>query len=211
MTTLTILSDTHGLHERVEVPAADVAIHCGDFTRGGNRWEVESFVDWFRNVPAAHRIVVAGNHDSFCEEAPDEMRTLCADAGLTYLVDERVEVAGLSIWGSPVTPAFMSLAFNRERGDSISAHWDHIPEGLDVLVTHGPPRGLGDRTLWGQRVGCDDLLAAVKRARPRLHVFGHIHEAAGEYQLDGLDTRFVNAATKRWVPRRVRRAVRLTL
>ena len=74
-----------------------------------------------------------------------------------------------------------------------------------------PPRGLGDRTLWGQRVGCDDLLAAVKRARPRLHVFGHIHEAAGEYRLDGLETRFVNASAKRWVRKRVRQAAHLTL
>ena len=61
-----------------------------------------------------------------------------------------------------------------------------------MLITHGPPAGILDRTEPGDAVGCADLLAAVRRVRPRLHVFGHIHEAYGMLEQDGV--RFVNAS-----------------
>jgi Icc-related predicted phosphoesterase len=48
-----------------------------------------------------------------------------------------------------------------------------------VLVTHSPPLGVLDRTAWGKRVGCEALGEALARIAPRLHVFGHIHEAYG--------------------------------
>ncbi|GJC79546.1 metallophosphoesterase domain-containing protein 1 [Colletotrichum liriopes] len=50
--------------------------------------------------------------------------------------------------------------------------WD-IGGGVDVVVTHGPPSGVLDRTATGSRLGCPDLLTAVARAKPRLHCFGH--------------------------------------
>lgn len=47
-------------------------------------------------------------------------------------------------------------------------------------MTHGPPRDILDRVVYGnERVGCDALLKAASRARPRLYCFGHIHEAYG--------------------------------
>jgi hypothetical protein len=41
-----------------------------------------------------------------------------------------------------------------------------------------------DTTYWDKTVGCDNLLAACRRAKPRLHVFGHIHEAYGAVRRD---------------------------
>jgi hypothetical protein len=37
------------------------------------------------------------------------------------------------------------------------------------------------------------LIEAVKRIKPKVHVFGHIHEAYGEITIDG--TRFINACS----------------
>jgi Icc-related predicted phosphoesterase len=59
-----------------------------------------------------------------------------------------------------------------------------IPPGLDVLVTHGPGYGRLDRTVRGDRVGCEVLanrLGALAKEKhgPRLHVHGDIHEASG--------------------------------
>lgn len=53
-----------------------------------------------------------------------------------------------------------------------------------MLVTHGPPFGHLDLLRWG----CRDLLRTLWRVRPRLHVFGHVHEGAGMELLsfDGL-------------------------
>ncbi|KAH6662248.1 hypothetical protein B0J14DRAFT_496237, partial [Halenospora varia] len=49
---------------------------------------------------------------------------------------------------------------------------------LNVVLTHGPPRTILDGCRSGN-VGCESLLRAVSKARPRLCGFGHVHEAAG--------------------------------
>jgi hypothetical protein len=48
-------------------------------------------------------------------------------------------------------------------------------------MTHGPPRNILDRTVAHDRAGCPALLRHLGRMTnpPRLHVFGHIHEARG--------------------------------
>ncbi len=71
--------------------------------------------------------------------------------------------------------------------------WARIPEDTDVLVTHGPPLGFGDRTRREQRVGCEDLLRRVRVVRPKLHLFGHIHEDPGVWQDAG--TAFANVTS----------------
>jgi hypothetical protein len=50
---------------------------------------------------------------------------------------------------------------------------------IDVMMTHGPPMGILDATYRGEPVGCQHLLRAARRCKPRLHCFGHIHEAWG--------------------------------
>jgi Icc-related predicted phosphoesterase len=189
------VSDTHGLHERLHLPAADVIVHCGDLSRHGGRAEVEAAVAWIASAPARHKVVVAGNHDAFCEEEPDAMRALCARHGVHYLDGEAISLDGRRFWGSAATPAWRSMAFNRTP-DQLAAHWRQVPDGLDVLVTHGPPRGVGDRMFLGRHVGCASLLEAVRARPPRVHLFGHIHEARGRHHLDGVRTRFENVAVK---------------
>ncbi len=51
------------------------------------------------------------------------------------------------------------------------------------MLTHGPPAHILDTTSNGEDVGCENLLRAVKRCRPRLHCFGHIHEAWGAQRM----------------------------
>ena len=58
--------------------------------------------------------------------------------------------------------------------------WALIPDDTDLLVTHGPPQGVLDRTGDGRMVGCEELAARLPSLRRlQLHVFGHIHEAYG--------------------------------
>lgn len=78
-------------------------------------------------------------------------------------------------------------------GADMASKWALIPSDVDVLITHGPPDGILDRNRTGSCCGCRELLYRVLEVKPRLHVFGHIHEAAGQTEIDG--TRFVNAAT----------------
>ncbi|KAK0631037.1 Metallo-dependent phosphatase-like protein [Bombardia bombarda] len=85
--------------------------------------------------------------------------------------------ARLKVYASPYTPAFGTPGFQytEEEGHDFA-----IPRGVDVVVSHGPPKGVLDRVpMNGARAGSAELFAAVARARPRLHCFGHIHEAWG--------------------------------
>jgi Icc-related predicted phosphoesterase len=96
-----------------------------------------------------------------------------------YLCDSGVEIDGVKFWGSPVSPRFFDLAFNRSRGTKIRKHWQLIPPDTDVLITHTPPFGILDQNERGSHTGCEDLLEVVLRIKPRYHLFGHIHEAYG--------------------------------
>ena len=82
----------------------------------------------------------------------------------------------LKIYASPYTPALGAWGFqyHPERGHEFA-----IESGVDVAVTHGPPKGIMDYTHGRERAGCPHLFAAVARARPRVHCFRHIHEGWG--------------------------------
>ena len=188
---LVMISDTHNRHQGLEVPPGDVLIHAGDLTNRGDLEDVRAFDDFLADLPHPHKIVIAGNHD-FCFEdhRAAEARSLLRHA--TYLQDEGVELEGLRFWGSPWQPWFYDWAFNLARGTEIRAKWDLIPVETDVLITHGPPLGQGDRTFNGREVGCADLLERVREIQPQVHCFGHIHEDHGVTREDGVT--FVNAS-----------------
>jgi Icc-related predicted phosphoesterase len=188
---LVLISDTHGKHRQFEIPNGDVLIHAGDImTSGWDGSEVRDFNDWLGELPHPHKIVIAGNHDWLFEKHRST-RNLITNA--IYLEDSGTEIKGLRFWGSPVQPEFMNWAFNRRRGEDIQKHWDLIPEGIDVLITHGPPAGFQDWTRrGGESLGCRNLRNTVSKIKPQVHVFGHIHGGYGGDH-DGT-TYFVNAS-----------------
>jgi len=185
------ISDTHGRHAGLRIPGGDLLLHAGDLGRHGRIADLKDFNAWMAEQPHAFKVVIAGNHDRALEERPRAARRALKD--VIYLRDEEVELEGLRIWGSPWQPTFMSWAFNLDRGAPIREKWDLVPEGIDLLITHGPPAFRLDLTRRGERVGCLDLLATVRRVRPKVHVFGHIHESYGRMEAEG--TLFVNAST----------------
>ncbi len=189
---LTLLSDTHGLHHRLPpLPEGDILIHAGDVSNHGLAHEVLGFLRWFAAQPFAHKIFIAGNHDFFFERASEEEIIAAIPPGVHYLKDSSVTIEGHAFWGTPVTPRFFDWAFNRDRGHPIARHYALMPDNIDVLITHGPPAGILDTVARGH-VGCEDLLEVLKRLKPQLHVFGHIHEGAGTHEEGG--TTFINAA-----------------
>ncbi len=183
------ISDTHTAHDQIIVPDGDLLIHAGDISGVGRPEEITRFNDWLGTLPHPHKVMIAGNHDLLFESEPTWARSLITHA--TYLEDSSIEIAGLKIWGSPITPWFMDWAFNRQRGEDIQKHWELIPTDIDILITHGPPYGILDQTFDGRSVGCQGLGEVITQIQPKLHVFGHIHEAYGQYQTAG--THYVNA------------------
>ena len=194
---LVCLSDTHKLHDRLVIPDGDVLIHAGDMSGRGSLDDIARCGAFFARLPHRHKVIIAGNHDfSFEDERAERARAALGD--VVYLQDQAAVIDGVKFYGSPWQPRFFDWAFNLDRGAPLKAKWDLIPADTDVLITHGPPQGIGDQCYDGARVGCEELLAALGRVRPRVHVFGHIHEAYGKTELrhaDGRVTICVNAST----------------
>ena len=191
MPRIVCISDTHTMHDKVILPDGDILVHAGDFMDfGRNPVEATNFLTWFSSQKHQHKILIAGNHDVYFEQYPDITKRLMPD-DVRYLQDSGARIEGLLFWGSPVTPRFFDWAFNRDRGENIAQHWQQIPEGTDVLITHGPPLGVLDR-VGNESVGCADLYVRTARIAPKLHVFGHIHVGYGRRQIE--QTCFVNAS-----------------
>jgi len=187
-----LLSDTHSQHDRIITKGGDILIHAGDISYRGTIKEVMPFLEWFEAQKYTHKILVAGNHDWLFEQTPEVCREECERRGIILLNDSGTEVEGIKIWGSPVQPEFCAWAFNRERGEKIKRHWDLIPNDTELLITHGPPMNILDKTFHNEYVGCQDLWYKILETQVKLHVFGHIHEGRGhQYFMDRL---FVNAS-----------------
>lgn len=204
---LVCISDSHCRHRKLVMPKGDVLIHAGDFCSvGRSLGEIEKFGEWMREQPYRHKIVIAGNHDRMFEDYPEAAREALGVAsgmdklggGLIYLQDSSVEIDGVKIYGSPWQPAFCNWAFNVPRGMKLKAKWDLIPGDTDVLITHGPPKGILDECpAWGggyTNVGCRELGKTIMhRLNIRVHIFGHIHESYGETDMEGVH--YINASS----------------
>lgn len=207
---LVCISDTHNQHGKVDLPDGDVLIHAGDWTGTGTQKQVISFIRWFASQPHKHKILIAGNHEvtldlPFYQTYWHNFHPKCAlpsghiksyvlrEEGIHYLEDTEVVIDGVKFYGSPHQPSFGCWAFGVDRGSSIRSVWSDIPEDTDVLITHGPPYGYGDLLDIGERVGCKDLLEEITtRIKPKAHIYGHIHEGYGTYDLKGI--KLINAA-----------------
>lgn len=188
MPKIVAFSDTHGRHERLQVPAGDILIFAGDCGAHSEN-DLEAFDRFLGTLPHNHKIIVAGNCDPFFENHVQRARQTLDNA--VYLQDEALELAGLRVYGTPWQPTFLNMSFNLPRGEALAKKWAEIPDDTDILVTHGPPYGILDKTSRDQRVGCRKLLERVEQIAPRLHIFGHIHESRGQKQTD--ETIYVNA------------------
>lgn len=197
------ISDTHT--RSFDVPDGDVLLHSGDLTNLGTLAEFRRTMEWLYSLPHKVKIIIAGNHDltlhtdwyeqSFQrwhghigkQDLAPILKLLTGrrarKTGLVYLQDSshtfRTKPDGRtwSVYGSPWSPYFFDWAFNypREEGAALVAKFPKT----DILLTHGPPSGIFDLTRTNDLAGCEALRARLPSLRPRVHLFGHIHEARG--------------------------------
>jgi hypothetical protein len=172
------VADLHGnLPE--DLPDGDVLVVAGDVcpledhSVGFQReWLERSFYPWLGTLPHPEIVWIAGNHDFACQSAGWE-----PGGRGTYLLDSGTTAAGLTFYGTPWVPKLRQWAFyagDEEREERFA----RIP-AVDVLVSHGPPLGHGDRLTDGRRAGCPFLAKRIAATATRLCAFGHIHEDRG--------------------------------
>lgn len=117
---------------------------------------------------------------------------------------EGVQLCGLVLWGSPWCPwhpaddtegdeipekywelmnAWLDVKGGAEEAQEQLHRFGEIPEGMDMLLTHGPAERIFD-CLGTPGLGCGSavLKRDIYRAKPRLHLFGHVHEQRGEWR-----------------------------
>jgi len=189
------ISDLHGYLPDLSGLDFDLLVIGGDITplyhkhayKKQGVWLSQTFEPWLKNIRKPV-IGVAGNHDGVFQHARHLVPELLP---WIYLQDEGAEVLGLKIWGSPWQQTFHNWHFNLPELD-LAQKWEMIPEGLDVLLLHSPPFGYGDRVHFYPPVGSPSLTQAIFDKKPRLVVFGHIHDGYGLYYTE--DSLLVNAS-----------------
>lgn len=194
---LVCISDTHGDHERLDLPPGDVLVHAGDLSAHGKDAETQAFMRWFGHQDYRYRICVAGNHDSFVEQQTEKAASYATENGVTLLNDSGCDVNGVRFWGSPITPRFYHWSFMRDPGEPIEQHWRMIPADTQVLITHGPPFGIMDQVNRDdgskEHTGCPSLLDRLAQVKPKVHIFGHIHECHGQHVTE--DVNYYNVSS----------------
>jgi Icc-related predicted phosphoesterase len=201
------ISDTHTYHDLLKVPKGiDMVIHSGDCSNPrdpyNNEPEVREFIDWYKELSPKYKIYVAGNHDSSIEKKLVTKKDF-EDNGIIYLENDYVTIEGIKIFGSPYTPNFGNWSFMRDR-NKLDRFWcSAIHDDTDIVVTHGPPKGILDKseTREGLMECCGDksLLNKLLEVQPAYHLFGHIHNCrgvvnAGMQKLSVCDTFFSNGS-----------------
>lgn len=204
------LSDQHGYLP--EIPPCDLLIIAGDVCpdRFGpflamhdpdqqKSWFNRKVRPWLAKAPATHKILTWGNHDwcgqacSFRHDSPAEALTtelqILVD-GATSMSESSAGDALVSVWATPWSNQFMNWAFMKAPAE-LEAVYAAIPEGIDILISHQPPYGCGDRHYdvgsgKVEHLGSDELLAAIDRVGPKLVICGHIHDGFGEYEYAGI-------------------------
>ena len=183
------ISDTH-CQKPTALPPAEVLVHAGDLTNQGTVAEIQDQLDWLDGLDYEHKVVIAGNHDSYFDprsrNAHDKGKGLNFRS-INYLQHSSITLKfpykkgrELKLYGAPQLPQCGGSEHAFQYPRAIDAWRETIPEDVDVLVTHTPPQYHLDLP---QGMGCAFLLKELWRVRPRLHVFGHVHLGYGQQDL----------------------------
>ena len=199
-------SDMHGNLDKLDLSGVDLAIFAGDIAplRGMSSWDVYDQLKWMNieffgfceTWKDAKIVFVPGNHDffplikeRFGYKLHEKNLNLVLASNATMLIDKLIEVGGLKIYGAPWVPIISyRWAFEAE-SDKLKERFSLIPKGVDILVTHTPPRfnKLGISLEYGpdsENFGCSELADEIFKKEPKICFCGHIH--SGDHQMNSL-------------------------
>ena len=213
---LVIISDTHNLHDELNLPSGDVLIHCGDYSYSGQDNEVISFLTWMQEQTKKYRLVIGGhgNHELGPYEDREhfnELKTVFApDVIWPHMRVFTDPVTSLNFFFSP----YVTTINGRWAFEASSSEYQEIvkriPDYVDILISHGPPFNILDTFVrhsidWDSqqndyahtsrefKIGSKVLAERIKEIEPKLVCFGHCHENGGQtVEIDG--TIYVNGA-----------------
>jgi Icc-related predicted phosphoesterase len=193
-----LISDTHGFCP--EIPTGvEAVIHAGDVAADVD--VLQNYCNQIYPWAAAAGVPIHatfGNHDFAGEEGT--LPGGCP-ANLRFYIDQAVDINGVKFWFSPWSNYIGPWAFMQDE-NGLAAKYAQIPDGTEVIVSHGPPKDYGDQITWkGHHVGS---VALAKRCanlkKLRYVITGHIHEAFGEYDMNGVRVLNVSHVDENYQP-----------
>jgi len=186
------LSDTHNIYDFADVPSGDLLIIAGDILMNGNIKELKQVM--LQLDMESHRwkhiLIVPGNHDFALERMCKEKklwREFAEDNEIQYFPlnmtishEGLVEILGLKIFTWSWVPNLPNWAFHMFDSDVEKQLAElAISTEVDIVVSHGPPRGILDWIKNYGAVGSKTMEEAFK-FKYNIHIFGHIHEGYGK-------------------------------
>lgn len=194
---IALISDQHEFIPWID--NVDMAIFCGDFSFQNHGDVMGEMVLWngilkpyFQLVRqrGIKTIACPGNHDfladkhEFTHQISDNF-DLYENFGIRKFNGLNLmffAVCNLEDWA-----IFVPVEKQMAMAEFMVLKHAALGEPIDILITHCPPHGILDCTY-----GLEAIKYLANEVKPKLHVFGHIHEARGIKKID--DTLYVNAA-----------------
>ena len=218
---IVVISDTHGAKFSHLIPKCDLLLHCGDISparmahdhHSQKQWFHNSFIDQLKEVKAKNIVVIAGNHDTYLHNCygfgPNAAEIEKAlPKNVHYLADSGAEIDGLKIYGTPWVnaPIWSDLGppvwnFAAKNQDKLADIYSKIPEGLHILLSHGPAYGYCDVILDNgmqllkqeslgpnyivqeDNLGAVPLIEQIRLVKPQYVFSGHIHSAKHDWEV----------------------------
>lgn len=153
------------------------AKHHSDFKSAGE-WFENTFKPWCEKHKDQKIVLIGGNTDKWLYENRDKITW---PPNVTYLDDSAAEVNGMKVYGTSWCPKNLNGAWEVDP-DELEERYSEIPEGLDVLITHAPPRIEGSDidydTTFKEHFGSPELTKAILEKKPKLVLCGHVHSGS---------------------------------
>lgn len=182
------ISDTHSQHLTLIIPEdINIICHTGDesnyWSSYKNEQEFYDFIDWFSQLDIKHKLFIPGNHSSYIYKHEDQARRVCYNNNITFLHKEEITIDGMKFYGDATTPTFGDWFYMASR-TSINRHWEVIPDDVNILLLHGPPKNTLDLSFDQfhqlEFCGCSALVKRISNLKDlKLILNGHIHSMKG--------------------------------
>ena len=199
---VTAISDLHG--ELINIESCDLLLICGDISPleiqkdyfAMSKWVFREFQEWIKNLPCKRVILTPGNHDYwFYKIVPDAVSTELFSK-LTILKDSYIDIFDdtenkyIKIYGTPWCKFCGYWAFVKDNPQDLVPIYKHIPEDVDILITHDAPDlgkvGYTHMNNGGHIDYSNKALGdAVREKKPKYMFCGHVH--SGDHELKNYD------------------------
>ena len=165
----------------------DLIISCGDLKA--------SYLSFIVTMAKAPVLYVHGNHDTDYSRRPPEGCD-CIDGDLVVVNGLRILGLGGCLRYRPGDHQYSEKEMRKRIRKLRWKLWRH--KGVDIVVTHAPPKGLGDAEDIAHR-GFEAFLKLIDKYQPKYFIHGHVHMRYGEDPVRVLqrgNTQIINACER---------------